>query len=317
MPRVTQATLDRARDGDQAAFAALVEPMRRELHVHCYRMLGSVTDAEDLLQETLTAAWRGIGGLAEPSALRAWLYRIATNRCLNAIRSHKRRQPPTPEPAFEVPSPSRHREVTWLQPYPDEWLAELPDPAPGPATHVELADTMRLAFVEVLQRMPPRQAAALLLVDVLHFTREEVADMLGVSSTALKGLLQRARRALPSRPSDPSETRPEDEDVAGQFASAFATDDVDRMIALLTDGAWLAMPPAPHEYHGKAAILRFLAARANRREPSVVQVSATRTNRQPAFLLHWNHGVISLLCVTTRSGKVDALWHFLEPNLRG
>lgn len=141
-PSVSRSTLDRARDGDEHAFRELTAPYLHELRLHCYRMLGSVVDAEDLLQETLLAAWRGLDGFAGRSSLRAWLYRIATNRCLNAIRDTLRRRPAQPIAPFDPPPPSRRGEVTWLQPYPDLWLEQAADQAPGPAARSEARETV-------------------------------------------------------------------------------------------------------------------------------------------------------------------------------
>jgi RNA polymerase sigma-70 factor (TIGR02960 family) len=163
---VSQTTLDRAKAGDADAFRDLTEPYRRELQLHCYRILGSLTDAEDMLQETLIAAWRGLGHFEGRASLRAWLYRIATNRCLNALRDAGRRIPTEPVPPFQPPEPSRRGDVTWLQPYPDALLEQLPEQAPGPEARYETREAVELAFVVALQRMPPRQAAILVLRDV-------------------------------------------------------------------------------------------------------------------------------------------------------
>ena len=163
--------MERARAGDERAFAELTDPYRRELQVHCYRMMGSLTDAEDMLQETLLAAWRGLAGFQERSSLRSWLYRIATNQCLNALRSASRRIPAEPIPPFQPPEPSRRGEVTWLQPYPDALLEGIADTAPGPDARYQATESIELAFIAGLQRMPPRQAATLVLRDVLGFCR--------------------------------------------------------------------------------------------------------------------------------------------------
>ena len=170
------------------AFDELIEPHRSELRLHCYRMLGSLTDAEDTLQETMVAAWQGLDGFAGRSSLRTWLYRIATNRCLNALRAGRRR-PEEPSPSFDPPEPSRRSEVTWLEPYPDD-----------PEVRFEAKETIELAFVAALQRLPPRQAAVLVLRDVLDFPAAEVAAMLETSPTAVKGALQRARATVRERP---------------------------------------------------------------------------------------------------------------------
>ena len=166
---VTGGLLARARAGDGEAFGELMDPYRRELQVHCYRMLGSLTDAEDMLQETLLAAWRGLAGFAERASVRTWLYRIATNQCLNARRAAGRRIPAEPVPPFQPPEPTRRGEITWLQPYPDTLLDGICDTAPGPEARYQATEAIELAFIAGLQRMPPRQAATLLLRDVLGF----------------------------------------------------------------------------------------------------------------------------------------------------
>ena len=172
-----QVTLRRARAGDEQAFRELTDPYRRELQVHCYRMLGSLTDAEDMLQETLLAAWRGLAGFTERASVRTWLYRIATNQCLNARRAASRRIPAEPVPPFQPPEPTRRGEITWLQPYPDTLLDGICDTAPGPEARYQATEAIELAFIAGLQRMPPRQAATLLLRDVLGFAAPEVADL--------------------------------------------------------------------------------------------------------------------------------------------
>jgi RNA polymerase sigma-70 factor (ECF subfamily) len=285
---VEQTTLQRARDGDERAFRELTDPYRRELQVHCYRMLGSLTDAEDLLQETLLAAWRGLTTFQERASVRTWLYRIATNRCLNALRGAGRRVPVEPVPPFQPPEPSRRGEITWLQPYPDTLLEGIADPAPGPEARYQATEAVELAFVASLQRLPPRQAAALLLRDVLGFATDEVADLLGTSPTAVKGALQRARAGLDRaragrtgpapRPGPTAEQR-----LARRFADAYVAGDVPGVVGLLTDDAWLSMPPAPHEYHGREAIAAFLRASFAYRGDGRVQLLPTRANTQPAF----------------------------------
>ena len=286
---VNRSALDAARAGDEQAFRELTAPHRRELHVHCYRMLGSLVDAEDVLQETMVAAWRGLDGFAGRSSLRAWLYRIATNRCLNAMRDAGRRRPAEPVPPFDPPEPTRRGDVTWLQPYPDAWLEQIADPTPGPAARYQARETIELAFIAAVQRLPPRQTAALLLCDVLGFPTAEVATMLDTSPTAVKGSLQRARATFDrDRTTTAWRTRPdagssEERDLARRFAEAFSRDDVDGVVALLTEDAWLAMPPAPHEYHGPAAIAAFLRASAGWRGQRRLRLVPTRANTQAAF----------------------------------
>ncbi|GAA2638506.1 RNA polymerase subunit sigma-70 [Paractinoplanes durhamensis] len=285
---------------DDHAFADLVAPHRRELLLHCYRMLGSRTDAEDALQETLLAAWRGLDGFEGRSSLRTWLYTIATRRCLNARRS----APKAPVPPFEPPAPSRRGEVTWLQPYPDDLLDGVPDAAPGPEARYEMREAISLAFVAGLQRMPPRQAATLILRDVLGYTTDETAELLDVTPTVVKGLLQRARSAK----SDAA-TPVGDDGLTDRFARAFAGRDLPALLALLTDDAWLAMPPAPHEYHGHDAIAGFLTASPTWQY--ALRLEPARANRQPAFACFLDDAPAGLLVLTPRGDRVAALTRFL------
>jgi RNA polymerase sigma-70 factor (TIGR02960 family) len=285
--RVEQATLEQARAGDRRAFQDLTDPYRRELLAHCYRMLGSLTDAEDMLQETLLAAWRGLAGFEGRSSLRSWLYRIATNICLNAIRAGARRIPTEPTPPFQPPEPTQRDEVRWLQPYPDALLEGIADTAPGPEARYSQSEAIELAFVAGLQRMPPRQAATVLLRDVLGFGTEEVAEMLKTSQTAIKGTLQRGRAALEdSRNTTGRRTplqRSEERELARRFADAYVAADIDGVLTLLTDDAWLSMPPAPHQYHGLDAIRSFLEASFAFRGERDVYLIPSRANNQPSL----------------------------------
>src|SRR5262245_34906424 len=223
--RVSDDTLGRARAGDENAFRELVEPYRRELQLHCYRILGSLQDAEDQLQETLLAAWRGLDGFEERSSLRAWLYRIATNSCLNALRDRQRR-PQEVSRMVEPPEPTRMAEPSWLEPYPDVLLEGLADAAPGPDARYELRESVGLAFVAALQDLPPRQRAALVLRDVLGFHTIEVAEMLDSTEASVKGALQRARATLDQRkPTGGRERAPlprtaRERELVGRFAGA-------------------------------------------------------------------------------------------------
>ncbi len=283
---MSDAVLDRARRGDDRAFGALTAPHLAELRLHCYRLLGSLTDAEDVLQETLLAAWRGLAGFEGRSSLRAWLYRIATNRCLNLRRDRARRRPPEPVAPFAVPEPTRRGDLPWLQPCPDDLLDALPDPAPGPAARVSQREALELAFIAGLQRLPPRQAAALILRDVLGFSGAEAAALLDTTPLAVKGALQRARATLgvPSA-GDPAPGSAAERALAEAFAAALTAGDVDGMLALLTDDAWLAMPPAPHEYGGRPAIGAFLRASADwhRAAGLTLRLTPLRANGRPAF----------------------------------
>jgi RNA polymerase sigma-70 factor (TIGR02960 family) len=284
---VEQSTLQRARAGDQQAFRELTDPYRRELLAHCYRMLGSLTDAEDMLQETLLATWRGLPRFQGRSSLRSWLYRIATNTCLNAIRSTGRRVPTEPTPPFQPPEPTQRDEIRWLQPFPDSLLDGIADTAPGPEARYSQTEAIELAFVAGLQRMPPRQAATVLLRDVLGFGTDEVAAMLKTSQTAVKGTLQRGRAALQSSWStiDHQAQLPrsaEERSIARRFADAYVAADIDGVLTLLTDDAWLSMPPAPHRYHGLEAIGSFLRASFDFRGERKAYLIPCRANNQPA-----------------------------------
>jgi RNA polymerase sigma-70 factor (TIGR02960 family) len=325
---VSQTALDRARAGDEQAFRELTEPHRRELEVHCYRILGSLVEAEDLVQETLIAAWRGLGRFEARASLRSWLYRIATNRCLNALRDAGRRGPPEPVPPFDPPEPTRRSETPWLQPYPDRLLEQVADDAPGPEARYRTREAVELAFITGLQLMPPRQAASLVLRDVLGYPATEVAAMLGTSETAVKGALQRARASLDRHRtgesrrgiSSPQGSRSERE-LARRFADAFTTGDIDGVVALLTDDAWLAMPPAPHEYHGPAAIAAFLRASTTWRGQRSLCLIPTRANTQPAFgcyLTELGQSIArpaGLIVLTLSDDGIRAITRFLDEDL--
>jgi RNA polymerase sigma-70 factor (TIGR02960 family) len=284
---VTERTLSRARAGDEEAFRELIAPYRGELQLHCYRILGSVQDAEDLVQETLLAAWRGLERFDGRASLRAWLYRIATNRCLNALRDRGRRPREVPAMA-EPPEPTRRTEPIWLEPYPDELLDAVADTSSGPDARYEFREAVGLAFVTALQNLPPRQRVVLVLRDVLGFRAAEVADMLETSEAAVKGALQRARATLqtrlPARDREqaPLPRTPRERELVGRFADAVESGDVDGVVSLLTDDAWLTMPPQPFEYQGHAAIGSFLRDRAALRGQPL-RLAPTRANGQPAF----------------------------------
>jgi RNA polymerase sigma-70 factor (TIGR02960 family) len=271
---------------DDDAFRALTDPYRRELQVHCYRILGSVQDAEDIVQETLLAAWRGLEQYQERDSLRAWLYRIATNRCLNALRDRRRRPREAPGLPFEVPEPTRRGEPLWLEPYPDARLDAVADDSPGPEARYEMKEAVTLAFVAALQRLPPRQRAVLVLRDVLGFRAAEVAEMLESSEVSVNSALQRARATLESRLPDreraslPRLSR--ERELVARFADAVESGDVDGMVSLLTDDALLTMPPLPLEYQGREAIAAFLRYREEARG-TPLRVVPARANTQPAF----------------------------------
>ena len=281
--------ISRARAGDGEAFRALTDPHRRELQVHCYRMLGSLEDAEDALQDTLLAAWQGLGGFEGRASIRTWLYRIATTRCLNALRSASRR--PAKEwdmPRVDPPEPTRVGELVWLEPYPDSLLEGAIDVPLGPEARYEQAESISLAFVTALQALPPRQLAVLTLRDVLGFHATEVADMLDSTVESVTSALKRARANLQrrQRPTDqqgppPAPDSPSEQVIVAKFVSAYESGDVDALVGLLTDDVFLSMPPIPLEYQGRDVVARLFASifGSGRR----VDLVPTRANGQPAF----------------------------------
>ena len=248
---------------------------------------GSAQDAEDLLQETLLAAWRGLERFEGRASVRAWLYRIATNRSLDALRASRRR-PEDLQRMTELPEPTRRAEPIWLEPYPDVLFEGIPDEAPGPEARYETKEAIALAFIVGLQHLPPQQRAVLVLRDVLGFRAGEVAEMLDTTATSVNSLLRRARAAFESRlPAAGRERAPLpnsklERDVVGSFADAVEAGDIDAVVALLTDDAWLTMPPWPWEYQGPTAIgvfLRYLEVWRG----APLRLVPTRANGQPAF----------------------------------
>ncbi len=317
--------LERARAGDGDAFSVLVEPYRRELQVHCYRILGSVQDAEDLVQETLLAAWRGLDRFEERASLRVWLYRIATNRCLNALRD-RRRRPREHQRMVPPPEPTRRGEPIWLEPYPDAMLEGLGDVSLGPEARYEASEATALAFVAALQHLPPLQRCVFVLRDLLGFRAAEVAAILECTEASAKGALQRARAALrerlPVSPTDEVALPPSrrEREVVGQFASAVEAGDIAGVVALLTDDAWLTMPPEPYEYQGHAAIAEFLQDRTRLRGANF-RLVPTRANGQPAFgcylpdLDSATASTYGLMVLTLRGERIAAITWFGDRGL--
>ena len=330
---VTETTVERARSGDDRAFGELTEPYRGELQLHCYRILGSVQDAEDVLQETLLAAWRGLGQYEGRASLRTWLYRIATNRCLNALRASGRPRTEPPEPSFLTAEPTRRGEPLWLEPYPDMLLAGLPDvgaspearyPDVGasPEARYEAKEAITLAFMTAVQHLPPRQRAVLVLRDVLGFRSSEVADMLGSIEASVNSALQRARATmasrLPVRERAPLPRSAREREVATRFATAFAANDIDGVVALLTDDAWFTMPPVTLEYQGPEAIAGFLRDVNTWRGPRRYRLIPTRANGQPAFGFYLQEGqspvfrAHGLIVLTLEGDQISAITRFVD-----
>jgi RNA polymerase sigma-70 factor (ECF subfamily) len=333
---VTDDLITRARAGDGDAFRELTEPYLRELQVHCYRMLGSFQDAEDALQETLLAAWRGLGGFDGRASIRTWLYRIATNRCLNALRSASRRPAKAwDNPEFEPPEPTRLGEVVWLEPYPDTLLGGAIDVPLGPEARYEQSEAISLAFVTALQVLPARQRAVLILREVLGYHANEVADLLDSSVESVTSALKRARASLQHRLSPtggreppPAPESPAERALAAKFVRAYESGDVDALVALLTDDVLVSMPPIPLEYHGRDTVDRFFASFLGRGR--LFDLVPTRANGQPAFGVYAHaptggirHGtglyVLTLtgdrICAITRFDKGVLLWFGLPRSL--
>jgi RNA polymerase sigma-70 factor (ECF subfamily) len=317
---VTAELLARAREGDGEAFRQLVEPHRHELQVHCYRVLGSLADAEDLLQETLLAAWQGLAGFEGRASLRSWLYQIATNRCLNWLRSARRR-PAADWPVLKVepPEPSRLGEITWLEPYPDVLLDEASEPEPGPEARYEMREAISLAFVTALQLLPPRQRAILILRDVLGFRAAEVADVLQTTEESVTSALKRARatllRDLPEtdRPLPPMSL--DEQRLLAKFVDAWERADIEGIVTLMSEDAWLRMPPVPLEYQGLGPIGQFLTTVAFR-QGRRYRLVPTRANGQPAFGVYGvdrTSGIAranAFFVITLSGSKVSAITRF-------
>ncbi len=315
-----------ARAGNGDAFRELTEPYRRELQVHCYRMLGSLQDAEDALQDTLLAAWQGFGGFEERASLRTWLYRIATNKCLDSRRSASRR--PAKEwdvPNVEPPEPTRLGEVVWLEPYPDALLASAMGVPLGPEARYERNESISLAFVTALQVLPPRQVAVLVLRDVLGFHANEVADMLDSTVESVNSALKRARASLEhrwpagtDREPPPSPGSPSEDTIVAEFVRAWESADLNALVALLTDDVFISMPPMPFEYQGRDLVARFCSGifGAGRRFDLV----PTRANRQPAFgaYLRAPNGIsrgMGLYVLTLTGDRICAMTRFENTTL--
>jgi RNA polymerase sigma-70 factor (TIGR02960 family) len=315
----------RARAGDEQAFADLVAPYRPELLAHCYRILGSVQDAEDQVQETLVSAWHGLAGFEGRSSVRTWLYRIATNRCLDMARSARRR-PDTnvssrPWPPLE---PTRLKEAVRLDPYPDELLAGLPDGTPGPDARYEAREAISLAFVAALQLLPPRQRVVLVLRDVLGFRTAEAAVIIGASQESVTSALKRARSSLrevfaggAGYAGPPAVGSAAERAVAERLTRAYEAGRVDDLVALLAGDVLLSMPQAAPEYRGRDLVARFLRAyvfvpgRSYRLVP-------TRANGQLAFGIYLCDpqggaaGACGLLVLTLTGDKISGLTRFGE-----
>jgi RNA polymerase sigma-70 factor (ECF subfamily) len=317
---VTAELLDLARASDGEAFRQLIGPYQQELQVHCYRMLGSVQDAEDALQDALLAAWQGLGGFQERASIRTWLYRVVTTRCLNARRSARRRRGTMALPGPEPPQPTRLGEVTWLEPYPDDLLAGLAGAEPGPEARYETREAISLAFITAVQLLPPRQRAVLILRDVLGFAAGEAARILGSTEESVTSALKRARATLRTNLPHAAEPPPvpgsaSEKQLIDRLTHAYETGDVDSIIALFTDDAWLTMPPLPLQYQGRDLIARFLTA-FSFRDARTYRLISTRANGQLAFGAYLREArpdaaqANSLLVLTLTGSRIQAMARF-------
>jgi RNA polymerase sigma-70 factor (ECF subfamily) len=320
---VIEQTVARARGGDQDAFRELTAPYQRELQLHIYRIVGSIHDAEDVLQDTLLAAWRGLEGFEGRASVRAWLYRIATNRSLDALRAGKRRQD---QPMPQMPEPTQWSEPLWVEPYPDALLEGIAEDGPGPDARYETREAVELAFIVGLQHLPPQQRAALVLRDVLGYRAAEAAELLETSEASVNNLLRRARAAFESRlPATGRERAPLpnsklEREIVRRFAETVETGDIDGMVALLTEDAWVTMPPLPHAYQGHEAITAFLRGSAERRG-APLRLVATRANGQPAFgcYLCASEGEVArayaLFVLTLEGHQISAITWFADSSV--
>ena len=318
---MTSDLITRALAGDGDAFREMIAPYCRELQVHCYRMLGSFQDAEDALQETLLAAWHGLSGFEGRASMRTWLYRIATNQCLNMRRcASRRRAKEWDVPDVEPPEPTRFGEVVWLEPFPDALLEGAIDVPLGPEARYEQTEAISLAFVTALQVLPPRQVAVLILRDVLGFHANEVADMLESTLESVNSALKRARASLQRRRPPiaehgppPAPDSPSEDAIVAKFVRAYESADLEALVALLTDDVFVSMPPIPLEYQGRDVVARLCASilGPGRRFDLV----PTRANGQPAFGTYLRaptgvrHGT-GLLVLTLTSDRICAITRF-------
>ena len=290
-----------ARAGDERAFAQLTSPYRRELQVHCYRMVGSLHDAEDLVQETMLRAWRRLGGFEERTSLRRWLYRIATNACLNALE----REPRVllfPTGGDDRPPLAR---VHWLEPYPDSQLPE------DPQAQLDLRESVALAFLAAIQHLPPRQRAMLLLFDVIGWSAAEVAELLDTSVAAVNSGLQRARATLQARPS-PRPTEVEERVLMQRFVEAWERADIAGLVELLREDAVMAMPPDPVWFAGPAAIGEFFATVPGEGDLSRVKLVPTRANLRPALAAYFDGQAFGIMVFEIEDGRIAEIVGFAD-----
>jgi len=314
------ADLEAARRGNQQAFEQIIEPYRRELFVHCYRILGSFEDAEDMLQETLLRAWKRLDSFEGRSSLRAWLYKIATNTSLDALDSRRVRGLPRElyergDPTQSLPAPVR--EANWVEPLPDEWI----DDQPGmyPEARYEVRESITLAFMAALQKLPGRQRAVLLLCDVMGWSASEAAEILDMTTAAVNSALQRARESLKQaeRKTAPVLLNEQLSYLLARYVAAWENADSAALIATLREDVALTMPPFPVWFDGRADIQAFLDGFLFRSmDPFKVQLVPLRANGAPAFALYQmdKEGVYRAAAIhilTIEEGQITEINDFL------
>jgi RNA polymerase sigma-70 factor, ECF subfamily len=321
-----------ARAGDQAAFAELVEPLRRELQVHCYRMLGSVEDAEDAVQETLLRAWARLDSYAAKAPFRAWLYGIATNACLDALRRRKARIWPTDvaEPAHPERYDLGALDVPWLQPYPDRLLNVPADTDNEPEAVITARETIELAFLAAIQRLPARQRAVLILRDTLDWSVNDTAAALSLTPAAVNSALQRAHAALAAHlPAERDDWQtnttaaPEERQALRRLVAAWERADPSDLLELLSDDVKLIMPPGAVWFSGRLDVLTFLTAHVFKDMGRRWRTLPTAANRQPAFALYWQRTLsgpfeaFAIVVITVFRDKITEIALFQQPELFG
>jgi RNA polymerase sigma-70 factor, ECF subfamily len=311
---------------DRLSFERQVEPFRRELRVHCYRMLGSPHEAEDLVQETYLRAWRSLEGFEGRGSVRSWLYRIATNVCLNALASRKDAYRLLPEqlspPSEQLPTGDPSTEIPWLAPYPDSQLAGFIDEAPNPAARYEIRESVQLAFLALIQQLPPRQRAALLLCDVLGWSADETASLLGGTRASINSALQRARALLSARYPEgrapvSSASDQDQRALLDRYVRAWEHADIQGFVSLLREDATFAMPPWKFWYQGRDSISTFFSRAWTAYDG--FRLMPVGANGQPAFgfysckpgdtVFHAH----SLQILEVRAGAIVAMTKYMKP----
>lgn len=336
-PGISQADqLAAALRGNAEAFNDLTEPSRRELQVHCYRVLGSLTEAEDMVQETFLHAWKRLATFQGRSSFRAWLHKIATNACLDVLdkRRSRRLLPtdlyPAADPRRALVPPAA--EVNWLEPFPDEWMID--QAAANPEAHYSAYESISLAFLAALQTLPPRQRAALILSDVLDWSGHEIAELLGVSIPAVASALHRARVTMAATyhgraPEDRGQlhTDQRTQELLNRYVQAWQTADVAGLVDLLKQDAILSMPPSPSWYRGRAAIREFAAATVFGDEGMFSgkaggrwRLLSTRANGGPAFAVYERtdtneYRASGLQVLISEAGRLTQITCFVDPSL--